>query len=70
MVGFFSSGQGRGEDVAYGQKLAGILIHTLREGNGLPVANCTTAANGNEREQLIPLIDSTKCENLKTGPST
>ena len=70
MVGFFSSGQGRGEDVAYGHKGKGILIHTLREGNGLPVANCTTPANGNEREQLIPLIDSTKCENLKTGPST
>ena len=70
MDGSFSPGKGRGEDVAYAHKGKGILIHTLREGNGLPVANCTTPANGNEREQLIPLIDSTKCENLKTGPST
>ena len=70
MDGSFSPGQGRREDVAYGHKGKGILIHTLTEGNGLPVANCTTPANGNEREQLIPLIDSTKCKNLQTGPST
>ena len=70
MDGSFYPGQGRGEDGAYGHKRKGILIHTLREGNGLPVANCTTPANGNEREQLIPLIDSTKCENLQTGAPT
>ena len=68
--GSFSPGKGGEEDVAYGHKGKGILIHTLTEGNGLPVANCTTPANGNEREQLIPLIDSTKCKNLQTGPST
>ncbi len=56
--------------MAYGHKGKGILIHTLTEGNGLPVANCTTAANGNEREQLIPLIDSTKGENSQTRAST
>ena len=32
--GSFSPGQGRGEDGAYGHKRKGILIHTLREGNG------------------------------------
>ena len=51
----FSPGQGEGEDVAYGHKGKGILIHTLREENGLPVANCTTPANANERAQLIPV---------------
>ena len=39
----------------------------MREGNGLPVANCTTPANGNEREQLIPLIDSTNLKTYKRG---
>ena len=40
---------------AYGYKGKGILIHTLTEGNGMPIANKTTGANGNEREQVIPL---------------
>ena len=39
----------------------------MREGNGLPVANCTTPANGNEREQLIPLIDATNLKTHKRG---
>jgi len=34
------------------------LIHTLTDGNGLPLANCTTAANGSERKQVIPLLNS------------
>ena len=34
------------------------MIHTVTEGNGMPLANCTTAANGSEREQIIPLLDS------------
>ena len=67
MGGSFSPGKGGGEDVAYGHKGKGILIHTLSEGNGLPVANCTTPANGNEREQLIPLIDSTNLKTYKRG---
>ena len=37
------------------------------KGNGLPVANCTTPANGNEREQLIPLIDATNLKTHKRG---
>ena len=51
----FSPGQGGGEDIAYGHKGKGILIHTLREENRLPVANCTTPTNTNERAQLIPV---------------
>jgi hypothetical protein len=43
------------------------LIHTVTEGNGLPLANRTTAANGNEREQVLPLIDSIKISNGKRG---
>ena len=53
------------DDVAYGYKGKGILIHTLTEGNGMPLANCTTAANGSEREQIIPLLDSVRLKTLK-----
>ena len=43
--------------MAYGYKGKGILIHTLTDGNGMPLSNSTTAANGSEREQVMPLID-------------
>jgi len=43
------------------------LIHTLTEGNGMPLANTTTAANDSEREQLIPLLDRVKLKTLKKG---
>lgn len=45
------------EGVAYGYKSKGILIHTVTDGNGMPLANCPTAANSSEREQVMPLID-------------
>ena len=44
-----------------------VLIHTLTEGSGMPIANCTTAANGSEREQILPLLDSVKLKTLKPG---
>ena len=59
----FPPGKGGGEEDDYGGKGKGILIHTLTEGNGMPLANCTTAANGSEREQIVPLLDKVK---LKT----
>jgi len=43
--------------VAYGYKGKGILIHTLTDGNGMPLSNSTTAANCSEPEQVMPLID-------------
>ena len=33
----------------------------------MPIANCTTAANGSEREQILPLLDSVKLKTLKPG---
>ncbi|MBA2748755.1 MAG: transposase [Tatlockia sp.] len=44
--------------MAYGHKGKVILIHTLTDGNGLPLSNSTTAANGRERKQVIPLLNS------------
>ncbi|WP_256874977.1 transposase [Nostoc sp. C052] len=33
----------------------------------MPLANCTTPANGNEREQVVPLLDKVKLKTLKRG---
>ncbi len=57
-MALFPPGKGGGEEVAYGYKGKGILIHTLTDGNGMPVANCTTPANGSERQQVMPLLNS------------
>lgn len=67
MTGLFPPVQGGGEDIAYGYKGKGILIHTLTDGNGMPLANCTTPANGSEREQVIPLLDRIKVKTDKPG---
>ncbi len=56
-TGLFPPGKGGGEDVTYGYKGKGILIHTLTDGNGMPLVCSTTSANGNERQQVMPLID-------------
>jgi transposase len=45
----------------------GILIHTLTDGNGMPLANRTTLANGNERKQVIPLLDNIKVKTERPG---
>ena len=66
-MALFPPGKGGGEEVGYGYKGKGILIHTLTEGNGMPLSNSTTAANGSEREQIIPLLDSVKLKTLKRG---
>ena len=39
-------GKGGGEGVAHGGKGKGILIHSLTEGRGMPLANRTTPAKG------------------------
>ena len=53
--------------MAYGYKGKGILIHTLTDGDGMPLSNSTTAANGSEREQVMPLIDRIKVKNNQPG---
>jgi hypothetical protein len=60
----FPPGKGGGEDVAYGRKGKGILIHSLTDAAGMPLANRTTAANGHERAQVLPLLDTI---HLRTG---
>jgi DDE family transposase len=60
----FPPGKGGGEGVAHGGKGKGILIHSLTEGNGMPLANRTTPANGDERAQVLPLREVVK---VRTG---
>ncbi|NEQ64569.1 MAG: hypothetical protein F6J86_27810 [Symploca sp. SIO1B1] len=52
----FPPGKGGGEGVAYGYKGKEVLIHTITEGNGMPMANRTTPTNGSERENVLCLM--------------
>jgi Transposase DDE domain len=60
----FPPGKGGGEGIARGGKGKGILIHSLTDGGGMPLVNRTTPANGDERAQVLPLLDAVK---LRTG---
>jgi IS5 family transposase len=53
-------GKGGGEGIARGGKGKGILIHSLTEAAGMPLAHCTTPANGSERAQVMPLLDAVR----------
>ena len=57
---FFSAGKGGGEEIEYGFKGKGTTTHLLIDGNGSPVAFESTAANGDERQQVEPLIDKVR----------
>ncbi len=54
---FFSRGKGGGEEIEYGFKGKGTTTHLLVDGNGSPVAFTSTAANGDERQEVEPLLD-------------
>ena len=60
----FPPGKGGGKGVDYGYKGKGVLIHCYTDANGMPLAATVTAANGDERQQVLPLIDAVK---IKTG---
>ena len=66
-MALFPPGKGGGEGVARGGKGKGILIHSLTDGGGMPLANRTTPANGDERAQGVPLLDAVKVRTGKRG---
>lgn len=66
-MALFPPGKGGTEGVKYGHKDKGIIIHTLTDGNGMPNRNRTTPANGIERDQVIPLLDSVKVKTNRPG---
>jgi IS5 family transposase len=63
----FPPGKGGGEGVAYGRKGKGILIHSLTDAAGMPLSTGTTPANGDERAQVIPLLDTLHVRTGKQG---
>ena len=67
LMALFPPGKGGGEDVAHGGQGKGLLIHSLTEGRGMPVANRVTPANGDERAQVVPLLDAVKVHTGKRG---
>src|SRR5919202_1910943 len=66
-MALFPPGKGGGEGVARGGKGQGILIHPLTEGDGMPLANRTPPANGDERAHVVPLLDAVKVRTGKRG---
>jgi hypothetical protein len=66
-MGPFPPGKGGGEGVAYGRKGKGILIHALTDATGMPLCTRTTPANGDERAQVIPLLDALHVRTGKQG---
>src|SRR5262249_40470200 len=63
-MALFPPGKGGGEGVARGGEGRRVLIPRLTEGGGMPLANRTTPANGDERAQVLPLLDAVK---IRTG---
>ena len=63
----FPPGKGGGEGVAYGYKGKGILIHSITDANGMPVVAITTPANGNERQQVLPMLAQIRLATGKPG---
>ena len=66
-MALFPPGKGGGEGVAREGKGQGMLIHSLTDGGGMPLANRTTPANGDERTQVVPLLDAVKVRTGKRG---
>jgi Transposase DDE domain len=66
-MALFPPGTGGGEGVAYGRKGKGILIHSLTDGAGMPLSTRTTPANGDERAQVLPLLDTLHIRTGKRG---
>lgn len=58
LMALFPPGQGGGEGSARGGTGQGILIHGLTAGDGRPLAQRITPANGDERAQVLPLLDT------------
>lgn len=66
-MGPFPPGKGGGEGVAHGFKGKGVLIHSLVDANGMPLAATVTPANASEREQVETLLDSVCIRTGKRG---
>jgi transposase len=66
-MALFPPGKGGGEGIAYGRKGKGILLHSLTDAAGMPLSTGTTPANGDERAQVLPLLDTLRVRTGKRG---
>ena len=66
-MALFPTGIGGGEGVGYGYKGKGILIHSITDANGMPVVVSTTAANGDERQQVLTMLAQIRLATGKRG---
>ncbi|MBD2309637.1 transposase [Chroococcidiopsis sp. FACHB-1243] len=66
-MALFPPGKGGGEGVSYGYKGKGILIHSITDANGMPVVAVTTAANGDERQQVLTMLAQIRLATGKRG---
>ncbi|MFM7852040.1 MAG: transposase [Flammeovirgaceae bacterium] len=66
-MALFPPGRGGGEGVAHGYKGKGITIHSITDAEGMPLHVIQTPANGDERQQVIPLLDGIKLRTGKRG---
>ena len=64
---FFPLAKVAGVGVAYGYKGKGILIHSITDANGMPVVAITTPANGDERQQVLPMLAQKELATGKPG---
>jgi transposase len=63
----FPPGKGGGNGVAHERKGKGVLIHLVTEGNGMPITACVTPANGDERQQVLPLLNTINVKTFAVG---
>ncbi len=56
-----------GVGVGYGYKGKGILIHRITDAKGMPVVATTTPANGDEKQQVLPMLNQIRLANGKRG---
>lgn len=66
-MALFPPGKDEGKGVDYGYKGKGTLIHLIVYGTGMPLSARTTAANGNEKEQVRTLLEQIKVQTNKPG---
>jgi len=56
-MALFPPAPGGGESVEYGYKGKGVLTHLISDGHGMPLRFSSTNAKGDERKQLVTLVD-------------
>lgn len=67
LTALFPPLNGGGEDVGYGYKGKGILRSSITDANGMPVVAITTSANGDQRQQVLPMLAQIRLVTGKRG---